>query len=162
MSEEFIGWDYPGEFLKQFPQNHTGAVGHIFCARAREGHDTVAELLAAVSDWAEERLANPYPGDTEDSVRVARRLSAAVTTDECARFARFIIWRESLSYGERERLKAAARAVKGSDYMRQAMAGKPPTEKQLALLKRKGCTTIPRTRLEASEMIDTLLNGRVA
>lgn len=162
MSEEFTGWDYPGDFLRQFPPNHTGAVGHVFCARAREGHGTVAELLAAVGEWADERLENPYPGDTEDAVRVARRLSAAVSTDEAARFARFILWRESLPFAERERLKAAARAAKGADYARAAMAAKPPTDKQLALLRAKGCPTVPQTRLEASELIDAYLSGRGA
>lgn len=162
MSEEFAAWDYPGDFLKQFPANHQGVVGTVFCHKVRAGARDPITLLEAVERHALDRLENPFDSDTPEGLETMRILAELIGTPESARFALFILWREGLSFKERQRLKAASKAAKGDEYARQAMAQKPPTDKQLALLKAKGCRTVPKTRLEASELIGAILNGRRA
>ena len=160
MSEQFTEWNYPGDFLAQFPANHQGVVGTIFCNKVRGGARDVHELLDAVGAHAVERVNHANEWDTPEGLAAMCVLIEAVKTEEAMRFARFILWRESLPYPERKRLKDAAKATTGMYFARQKMAALPPTEKQLALLLYKGCPTVPRTRLEASELIDGYLKGR--
>lgn len=163
-------WNYDGDFLKQFPQTHTGAVANAFCERFREGNRDVKSLLAAVRRWAvgqgsefgrftEEYLATQgYANGT----RAYRLLASVVDTEEAEKFAAFIIWRESLPWSEKQRLKQESRAEGRETFVRQAMADKEPTEKQLRYLKSLGVSTVPRTRLEASELIEVALHGDVS
>ncbi len=96
----------------------------------------------------------------DEDISVRHQIIAVVETPEAENFARFILWRESLSHAERARLKDVSVAAKGGVYAKQAMASLAPTEKQLALLRNKRCAVVPQTRLEASELIDGILNGK--
>jgi hypothetical protein len=160
MGEEFTEWNYAGDFLTQFPPRHQGVVGTLFCNKVRGGARDVPTLLDVVGEHAVERINNPFEWDTVDGLATMCILIEALKTAEAERFARFILWRENLPAYRRKYLKATAKAAQyfARPAARQAMAAKPPTEKQLALLKAKQCPTIPRTRLEASELIDGYLN----
>ncbi len=158
-TQEFTAWDYPADYLKQFPAHFTGRVGDLFCRQVRVGFKTVPSVLTGMALAIEERLAAPFDSDSDQSLAVQQQILESLPSDEAAEFARFILWRESLPVIERERLKSAAKAEKGDFYAKQAMADKEPTEKQLWLIRKKGCVVVPQTRLEASEIIDRLLKG---
>lgn len=162
-------WNYDGDFLRQFPSTHTGAVANVFCECFRDGNRDVVSLLVAVKRWAVAhdaeggRFTKEYQASESyaNGAKAYRRLVSAVETEEAERFAAFIIWRESLSREEKRRLKEEAEAENRETYIRVAMSEKPPTEKQLAYLKRLNVSTVPRTRLEASELIEVALHGDV-
>jgi hypothetical protein len=162
-------WNYDGNFLRQFPSTHTGAVANVFCECFREGNRDVVRLLAAVRQWAISRLLEDgrYTEEYQASqsytngAKAYRLLASVVDTEEAERFANFIIWRESLSREEKWRLKEEAETENRETYIRVAMSEKPPTEKQLAYLKRLNVSTVPQTRLEASELIEVALHGDV-
>jgi hypothetical protein len=160
MSEDFTGWNYPGDFLAQFPANHQGVVGTLFCNKVRGGALDVPSLLDVVGEHAVERVNNPSEWDTEAGLATMCILIEALKTPEAERFARFILWRESLPAYQRKRLKASAKATSSEYFARQKMASLPPTEKQLAFLRKAKCPTVPQTRLEASDLIEDYINGQ--
>lgn len=143
---------FRGPYLEQFPQLRRSLVANQFCFAVRAGAKTVEDVLAWVSRDCRRRITDPY---TDDEARdLQRYLLATLEYGEASEFAEFILQREKLSPKDKQRL----RAVDGQVYVEQHMAGLPPTQKQLDLLKRLGHPGTPTTRLEASRAIDSLLN----
>lgn len=154
-------WNYDGDFLEQFPANHKGVVANVFCGRVREGCRTVDEVIKAARAFAAERLLRPNSWETEGALEAMATLKQSLGDGEGRDFAEHILWRESLPFAERKRLKEEAQAEGARTYSQFRMAKLDPTEKQLAYLKTLGCKIIPQTRLEASELIERHLRGDV-
>ncbi|MCW5967587.1 MAG: hypothetical protein KIT57_03675 [Blastocatellales bacterium] len=142
---------FQGSFLEQFPSPRRSLVANQFCAAVRAGADSVAAVLAWVAQDARRRIADRFLEKEARSFQV--QLLAALETDEAAEFARFIIERERLTAEEKERLRAADRL----QYVRATMATYPPSEAQLDLIAKLGSRELPRTRLDASDLIEWLI-----
>lgn len=72
------------------------------------------------------------------------------------RYAAGVIRRSRLPAAERRRLKEE----RVQEYRGHYRIELPPTEKQLAFLRRLGCSGQPSCRSEASTWIDALLSGQ--
>jgi len=140
-------WDAPNDYVMQFNPNFRGIIGHLFCDAVRQGCDDVQAVL----DWVEQdcmHRENP----------VYREVVNTLYDGEAWDFAQHMLDRESLSPEEKIRLKKESTA--NNDFARNAMQHATPTSKQLAYLKSLGCTTIPKSKLEASDLIEKYVNSR--
>lgn len=148
-------YDYEGSFLELWPTPRRSLIVNQFCFAVRSGAKTVAAVLWAVATAAQKRFAERGDGDEQGESQ--RILLAVIDTEETYKFAEFILWRESLPYSEKQKLKEAA----GHDYKLAWMKKTPPTEKQLKYLEALACHVIPQNRLEASQLIDKYKNGDI-
>lgn len=143
-------WNDNCELLENFEQPRRSLIGNMFCYAVRNGADTPEKVVNEVLFDAISRVDRPEHEATESLDLLIKLIEQ---DGEGLEFAEHILWRESLSYEEKDKLKKEA----GSQFSAQAMEGKAPTEKQIALLKKKGVTDIPTDRLEASKLIGELL-----
>lgn len=148
-------YDYQGPFLELWPAARRSLIVNQFCYAVRGGAKDVDAILEAVGADAQKRFAEH--GDADERGESQRILLLAIETDEARSFATFILWRESLPYAAKQKLKEET----GEDYKRAWMARNPPTEKQLKYLEALACHVIPANRLEASQLIDRHKNGNV-
>jgi hypothetical protein len=148
-------YDYEGPFLELWPTPRRSLIVNQFCFAVRRGAKTVDEVLERVGDDAQKRFAEH--GDGTEQGEAQRILLLAIDTDEARNFAEFILWRESLPYEEKQRLKELA----GHDYRLAWMEKKPATRKQLKYLEALACHVIPSNMKEASLLIDKYKNGNV-
>lgn len=148
-------YDYEGPFLELWPAARRSLIVNQFCFAVRRGAKDADAILGAVGADAQKRFAEH--GDAGEQGESQRVLLLAIETNEARNFAEFILWRESLPYSEKQRLKNEA----GKDYQRAYMARNPPTQKQLKYLEALACHIIPANRLEASQLIDKYKNGNV-
>lgn len=125
-------------------------IANQFCNAVREGCQTVDDVLCFVRADAEKRLG--YGRYRDEVQELLLRLTGS---EEARKFAAHIIWREGLSFDERERLKSGT----GDEFRRVYMSENPPSAKQLAYLKYLGCPSMPSTMLEAGELIARYKNG---
>lgn len=133
------------EYLAQWPANERSGIMNQYLAVIREdGADTPDRLLRWLTTAVTKRITR---GD--DSPK-QKRLLDSLTSEDAWYMAQYCLWWESLDYEEKQRIKRA----RGTDYAKQAMAGKPPTERQLKYLKALGCADIPISSAQASEWID--------
>lgn len=140
-------YEYEGEFLRQFEEARISLIVNQFCYAVRAGNETAAEVLAWVTEDAIQRLKREGDAHQHQSQRT---LLKAIDSDEARLFAEHIIWRESLPYEERQKLKEAA----GINYKYEWMKKHPPTDKQLKYLEALACHVIPANRWEASNLIN--------
>jgi hypothetical protein len=141
-------------WLDQFPADRRSTVANWFHFAVREGARTPAAVVIAVQETVRRRLT----GESDPARRAhLATVAHALQQDGALAYAAEVITYEQLPYAERQRVKAE----RGKPYMVEAMRGKPPTEKQLALLRSKGVSSMPEDRAEASQMIDRLLQGGV-
>ena len=139
--------------LDYFPQNYRGPASNVILEALRHGCVTVNQVDSAI------RL--------ELGRRRVRQLGAVFEI-----YAELIIspnWtdllREAVEYyteWEKKTLpeKAKIKKQRGSMWVEMYMKEKPPTEKQLAFLKKNGVEVIPSNRLDASQMIDQIINSK--
>lgn len=144
-------YDYDGPFLEIWPAARRSLIVNQFCYAVREGAKNADAVLAAVNADAEKRIEAGYETQL-DSQKV---LLLSLGTVEARKFAEFILWRESLPYEEKQRLKDEA----GHDYRMAWMEKKPATEKQLKYLEALACHVIPANMAEASQLIEKYKNG---
>lgn len=154
-------WDYDGAFLEQFPQNYRGVVVNVFCEAVRDGYRTLDGLVQEARARASAKVDCPAPWEREESLDAMTILKRALGDGEGRDLAAHVLWRESLPYAERQRLKKESKRENGVEYAKWRMAKLDPTDKQLLYLKRLGCNTVPKTRLEAHDLIDQYVNGNV-
>jgi hypothetical protein len=141
-------YDYEGPFLELWPAARRSLIVNQFCFAVRAGAKDPYAVLEAVGADAQHRF--QQEGDAGPQGEAQRILLLAIDTDEAMNFARFILWRESLPYSEKQKLKAES----AKDYQREWMKKNPPTEKQLKYLEALACHVIPANRLEASDLIE--------
>lgn len=149
-------YEYEGAFLEQWPQLRRSLIVNQFCYAVRKGAKTAVAVLNRVAADAQERFA--VEGDGTPQGESQRILLAVIDSDEARKFAEFILWRESLPYEVKQRLKAET----GIDHKIACMKKKPPTRKQLAYLEALACHIIPENMLEASQLIDKYRNGDIS
>lgn len=145
---------FRGSFLEQFPQLRRSLVANQFCSAVRAGAETVVDVLAWVAQDARRRIVDRFA--TEEARELQAQLLGALDTDEAETFANFILEREQLTPEEKERLRAVDRL----QFVRAHMATYPPSEAQLELIVKLRSRELPKTRLEASDLIEKLIAGR--
>lgn len=146
-------YDYEGVFLGQWPAPRRSLIVNQFCYAVRAGATSVDEVIGAVGRDAQQRFAEH--GDSDEQGQAERVLLTVINEPETRNFAEFILWRESLPYEEKQRLKEEA----GHDYRLAWMEKQPATKKQLRYLEALACHVIPANRKEASQLIDKYRNG---
>lgn len=156
-------WNYEGRYLDQFPNERHGFVTNLFCFayRANQNYagypkdpaaDTNQMLERLRADIAERLQSKWIEQDTAD---VLTLVMASLGTDEARNFAKHIFQREQIA----PELKAKLKSESAKVYVEKAMEVKPPSEKQLKLMRAKGWTgDAPASMREASKIIDSLLN----
>lgn len=133
-------------FLTNFPAKVRSLIANQFCYAVRSGHKQPDMVIRWVKADARKRLAkNP---DQRDSQTLLLELLQEPTA--ALKFAAFIIHRESLPAEVREQQKEE----QGKTFREQYMSSLPPTDKQLSYLRSLRCPTVPKTRLEASKLIE--------
>jgi hypothetical protein len=147
-------YDYDGPFLELWSAARRSLIVNQFCFAVRGGARDVGAVLEAIERDAEKRIASGYEPQ-EESQKI---LLMALDTDEARKFAEHILWRESLPYEERHRLKEQA----AQGYRQNWMEQKPPTPKQLKYLEALACHVIPSSMAEASQLIDKYKHGGAA
>jgi len=138
-------WDFEGDYLKQFSKDYRGTIGDRFCQAVRNGNEDAEAILNAVRTDVAGRSGQVWL-DVENSL----------STGDAWDFAQHILDRESLPYEEKIRLKNESKADYTSEYVQSKMASEPPTFKQLNYLEGLRCHIVPKTKLEASVLIDEL------
>lgn len=151
--DNVMKYDYEGSFLESWPMARRGAIGNYFYQAARNGAETIDAMIEAVG--AEAQWLFGQHGDAGESGQALRILLTVIDELETRKFAEHVLWRESLSYEERQRLKNES----GANYRTAWMAQKPPTPKQLKYLEALACHVIPSNMAEASQLIDKYKNG---
>ena len=146
-------YDYQGPFLELWPAARRSLIVNQFCFAVRDGAKDADEVLQSVRADAEKRIDAGY----ETQVDSQKVLLLALETDEARKFAEFILWRESLPYEEKQRLKDES----GQSYRAAWMQQRPATPKQLKYLEALACHIIPASMAEASQLIDQYKNGSV-
>lgn len=137
-----------GDLLTTFPAGVRSFIANLFCYGVRAGCRDVDSVIRWLDADIGRRFTRQYT--TAEQMPHLRRLRELLVSGEARQFARFIIHREALPAKEREAMKAE----KGKQYQQQAMAGQLPTDKQLAYLRSLRCPAVPKTKLEASRLIE--------
>lgn len=149
-------WDYEGSFLQNFDANYTGAIGNIFCQAVRSGAEDVQEVLEYVRRDARHKLRSDYGSDSRN--QNYQMLLHCLEDAEAYEFAEHILWRENLPADESRRLKEESRR----EGLNNFMSHQEPTEKQLSYLHSLGCREMPKSKLEASNLINQWLKKKAA
>ena len=138
------------KLFESIPSNKVGVATNILLGCLRAGGKSQDDLYHYLENEKFKR--DRWGGD-----EIVDKLFDLVSwdADNCVEEAieYYLEW-EKLSHEEKDRIKRS----RGAEYATQSMAGKPPTEKQIAYIKSKG-KTVPSDRLEASKLIDILING---
>lgn len=150
-------WEYKGNFLEQFEAARRSYITNIFCYAYRGGNwieqpkaapaKDLTEMLERIRNYCDARLAEPHITHNRG---ILEALLLLVGDPEAKEFARHIAKREQLSQADKDRLKTEAQ----KQFVSKAMQIKPPSEKQVAYLKKLGCSTVPASMQEASELIE--------
>jgi hypothetical protein len=141
-------WDYQGEWLNQFPQNTRSTIMNLFCYAVRDGHDRALLVIQHVEYQLLRRK-----GPRNDSCLTNEwidKVIAALVQDEAKEVAEHVLWRERLPDETKKRLKAS----KGVSFMFAKMEQEEPSEPQLKYLVALGCSDKPKTKKEASDLIE--------
>ena len=128
-------------FLDLLPDQDRSRVAGFFYRAARAGATSAVELCRAVVRDAE------AAGEERLIVAMRGNVPAALA------FAGAVLDREQASPGERGRLRSESSA----EGRARAMAAKPPSDKQLSLLKKLGHVGVVTSMREASQLIDGLI-----
>lgn len=144
------------EYLQQFPNNWRSQFANTFLEAVRAGANTPSLVLIHVTNKCQERLGYGWYGDGEKFGTLLNTLETQAALD----YAAWCIHYESLPQGDRNRMKAAQR----DKHLQAHMQALPPTEPQLALLRRLKWTGEPEVanKAEASALIEAYLNQRKA
>lgn len=139
--------DQGKRFLERFPNSQRSAVGNAFLGVIRAVIDQNPEPKDVCSQVYWEVLEKAKAGDAAATSWLPLFRAHKV---EALDLARHYLDYERLPASEKEKLKAANE----EDGKRAYMEGQPPTEKQIALLKRLKCEETPANRWEASQWIE--------
>lgn len=147
-------------FLERFPLHQRGFVANMFCNAVRNGAQIPLEVIEYLKQDCLIRL-----GANRDAQRTEKILFDCLDTIQALSYAKRTITWETFTLEE----KAEYRIVASSEYkartsrernmITKSMSGKPVTEKQLNYIKWLGSSEMPSDRLEASRLIEKLLQA---
>ena len=146
------------DLLDQFPQNRRSWVANTFLSVVRDGAASVEAVLVGVATRVETAIADAVRYSNYDwareRMRRDRSLLDVLGTPEAAAYA---AW--ALEYNQLPRLaREAIREAEGFVHRAAWMDAQPPTDRQLAYLRRLGHDgDPPASKLAASQLIDALL-----
>jgi len=142
-------------FLSRFPEDMRSAVVVFFAMRVRKGHRTPEGLYLVALQEASRRAR--LSTLERDRIKYGLLSSVMLEHPELALgFCRWVLEWEALPWQEKERIKEA----RAERYRREWMRQQPPTEKQLAYLRKLGWTGAVLSRQHASELIEKLARRR--
>jgi hypothetical protein len=139
-------------WLAHIPPDRRGVGANWFHHAARTGATTPTALCSAVWQDVTRRLRSER--DADRSAHLATVLDVLYTDQPGAlAYAQSVINYEQLLYEERQKIKAE----RGRVFLTAAMAGKPTTAPQVAMLRCLGWAgAVPSDKAEASVLIDHL------
>lgn len=137
-------WEYQGDYLQQFSKDYKGTIGDRFCRAIRAGCDDPEAVLK----WVAKNLEG---NDNPEWQQV--KYTCDMVSIEAWEFAEHLLDREALPLEEKERLKKEK--ALDNHGIRNAMDKQAPSEAQLKYLKALGCKIEPKTKLEASDLIES-------
>lgn len=138
-----MNWEYEGKFLENFDKRWRGTIGDQICRIIRTGETDTDYILKALREKCDANVEQGY------NTEFYQQLCIESYSFEARCFVEFLLWRENLSWDEKQRLKAEWQEREKTNRLKQI----PPTEKQLNYLKKLGVSETPKTMHEASEMI---------
>lgn len=145
------------EFLDRFPQRNRSWVANLFLGAVRDGITDPYDVLAVVADRVQEdmRRSARWPSEwSTERIARGRRLLDALRTADARPYAVWCVEYDRLPRAARDALRAA----EGHLHRTAWMAEQPPTERQMAYLRRLGYGgPDPASKLDASDLIDRLL-----
>jgi hypothetical protein len=142
----------PIPWLSQWPTSKRSGLAQLFYQAVRSGHTDRAAIVGHVVGAIHRKL--EWTRDHETRMWWQQVLNAIADDPQAVQaYAGAVFATEQLPATE----KAALKQEKAKAFVLASMVGKPPTDKQLWLLRSKGYTGTPSDRAEASELIDTLL-----
>lgn len=147
-------WDCGNGFFDDFNKNFAGILGHLFCDAFRQGNTEIESLLECVRSKALAHTRKSWA--TPEAVEAYTKLVNRLETEKAREFAEHIIWRESLSDDEKRALKSASQQSGANIWMAEQL----PSDKQLNYLKSLGCQIVPKSKLEASNLISEFVGKR--
>lgn len=148
------------KLLNHFDDKYKGVALNEVLYFVRSGKSEPIELISNVKRKLAERVALNAKwgnGQLQGTNAQWQKYFREISPEDC--FNEF--W-EAIEYAEEWERKTPEEKQKEKDrqaeyFKKQSMRGKPPTEKQIELLKSKGLKDIPNDRFECSEIIDKLL-----
>ncbi len=157
-------WDDPTGFIEQFDQSRRSFISNLFCwgVRGRRWGNLdpdlatkdVQTVLKRVREECDERVASDH--FTEQMRIDCNVLRDMLHSGLAKEYAEFIIEREHMEVGMKERLKAET----AKTYVAKAMDAREPTLKQLNYLESLGFkgSTAGLSMAEVSKLIDVHKN----
>lgn len=140
-------------FLEHFPAPKRSLIMNQFCDAYRKGNRSVDSILETVMVGALKRCES----DSVSDIEIQRTLYNLCALDDLAPLmAEYVIWWEELDAKTKNEIKQARQ----SGYVNSHMAVQPPSPRQLKYLEVLGCKKIPKSKLEASNLIEECLNGK--
>lgn len=139
-------------FLAHFEPLQRSAVANLLLYAVRRGMTEPCQIVSAVRhDLLAEAIRRKRWGKL-DAAQWREQIVTEIdaSPDEAFDYAKWAVWWESLSYAEKQRIKAE-----------KWMAQQPATDKQTKYLRALGYHGEIEAKLDASERIDRLLKGRV-
>ena len=141
--------------LEYFPKLKRSLIMNQFLAAIREGG---AAIASDVLDWVRwdtlNRRRSRYA--SQESIDLQCELASRLESAEAYKLAEYCLWWESLSRDEKEKVREPNKQI----YIKKHMATQPPTEKQLNYLASLGCEEVPKSKADASDLIEKYLNKR--
>lgn len=139
----------PPKIMETCPPNIRGAVLNEVFKITREGTVCVDEVLNKIRAKIEH---NKRYGDLSPTLSWWNEFLAD-NTEGLGEAIDYCLWWDTHSHQEKEKIKAE----KQRDFVFATMSQKPPTEKQIAYIKKLGGKVIPKNCKEASDLIEELL-----
>lgn len=152
----------PRDLMDLFPQRERGTIAQRFYDAVRGGVRDADAVVAWVHAWLRTDIARCRESSSSDWPGWAERRAEQAERDEIwaekllmhpaetRAFAQYVIEREQLPRAVRE----AEKQARSVEYARAYMAQQPPTDKQLAYLRKLGHRGEVGSKAEASELID--------
>ncbi len=155
-------WEYKGSFLENWDRARRSTVTNFYCFAVR-GRDwvhnqeeipptkDVKEVLKRVQIAVIEKMESPWISDEQQEM--CEIFKDVLFTPESREFAQHIINREQVPIDLKHQMREDATKI----YQQKAMKDKPPSEKQLEWIRKKGWNLeMPKTMAEASKILDML------
>lgn len=136
------------DFLNHFEPRKRATVANLFLYAVRRGITFPHRIVSAVRH---DLLVGAIRWGNHDGKERNEHIVTVIDAypDEAFDYAKWAVWWESLSYAEKQRIKAE-----------KWMAQQPATDKQTKYLRALGYHGDIESKLQASEMIDKLLKER--
>jgi hypothetical protein len=138
------------KFLEYFENRHKGFASNMLLKYMR-----AYKTLSGDVEWISECIRKDCEERTrwDKSQQVGQMLLAIRDTNALREAIDYYVEWEKLSFAEKEKIKQKNSKV----YIENSMAGKEPTEKQIAFIESKGFE-VPGDKLACSKLISQIIN----